>query len=237
MPSGKAMHAKGLFEKTVLCKFHAEGKCLRGEGCRFAHDDEELQPSPDLSCTRMCKVLQTQGACYDSSCRFAHSRRELRAVHREGIRARDGSLGLHAAEATNPQGARPLTPNYAEQEGASCQTPATRSHTGVSTCSTMSASCEAPEFNVDNEIRLLCESLAASEASDVDDESDILQLRRALAAVQGVRRAPPGFEALHPTASLLLDGPYLPEGFSHDWLTLQTPHDEDFFHIVGFMRL
>lgn len=67
--------------KTRLCKFYSDGSCPRGDQCRFAHGQEELQAAPDLSRTKMCPALLKTGSCKRGpSCRFAHSEDELRPI-------------------------------------------------------------------------------------------------------------------------------------------------------------
>eukprot|EP00931_Biecheleriopsis_adriatica_P094520 TRINITY_DN6815_c0_g1_i2.p1 TRINITY_DN6815_c0_g1~~TRINITY_DN6815_c0_g1_i2.p1 ORF type:complete len:191 (-),score=44.44 TRINITY_DN6815_c0_g1_i2:205-777(-) len=80
MTQGIAAKPTALFKKTAMCKFHAEGKCLRGESCSFAHGLEDVRAAPDLRCTRMCRAFKKLGVCTDPSCRFAHSKKELRAL-------------------------------------------------------------------------------------------------------------------------------------------------------------
>lgn len=65
--------------KTKLCSFFQAGKCTRGEGCKFAHSDGELEVAPDLSKTSIC-VGWMKGTCRESAaqCRFAHGLHDLR---------------------------------------------------------------------------------------------------------------------------------------------------------------
>ncbi|CAK0911772.1 unnamed protein product, partial [Prorocentrum cordatum] len=67
-----------LFHKTKMCKFNQLGMCTRGEMCRFAHGRLDMNPLPDLSQTKLCKELLGTGQCSDPSCKFAHTRQELR---------------------------------------------------------------------------------------------------------------------------------------------------------------
>lgn len=68
--------------KTRLCKFYSSGgSCPRGNSCKFAHGEGELQVAPDLSHTKMCPNLLRYGVCKRGpSCRFAHSDDELRPI-------------------------------------------------------------------------------------------------------------------------------------------------------------
>lgn len=67
-----------LFHKTKMCKFNQLGMCTRGEMCRFAHGKTDMNPLPDLSRTKLCKELINTGQCSDPTCKFAHTRHELR---------------------------------------------------------------------------------------------------------------------------------------------------------------
>lgn len=68
------------FSKTKLCKFHAIGKCTKGEQCTFAHENLDLRRLPDLRCTKLCKTLIQTGHCTNRSCMYAHSKEELRST-------------------------------------------------------------------------------------------------------------------------------------------------------------
>lgn len=67
------------FFKTKLCLLWKNGSCRRRR-CHFAHGEHELQKSPDLSKTAMCKAMQKNGVCDDRTCKFAHDMSELRAT-------------------------------------------------------------------------------------------------------------------------------------------------------------
>jgi len=67
--------------KTRLCSFYSQGFCSRGSSCNFAHGEEELQRTPDLSRTKLCPNLLKYGECRrGAECRHAHSLAELRPV-------------------------------------------------------------------------------------------------------------------------------------------------------------
>lgn len=66
------------FAKTKLCRFEAMGMCTKGVDCPFAHGSRELNPLPDLRCTRICKTLIETGMCNSATCTYAHNRDELR---------------------------------------------------------------------------------------------------------------------------------------------------------------
>jgi hypothetical protein len=67
------------FQKTLFCKFFAEGRCKMGAHCRYAHDAEDLRDAPDLTKTSLCRPYM-KGKCSKTSaaCPFAHGMRELR---------------------------------------------------------------------------------------------------------------------------------------------------------------
>merc|ERR1719343_1648642 len=67
------------FVKTKLCRFNSMGMCRYGEECPFAHSDEDLSSSPDLTKTSLCTKWQT-GCCPlpSESCPYAHGEEELR---------------------------------------------------------------------------------------------------------------------------------------------------------------
>jgi len=68
----------GAFEKTRLCKFHEEDRCLRGLSCTFAHSQAELKVSPTFK-SKLCGDFSNRGACAaGANCAFAHGVEELR---------------------------------------------------------------------------------------------------------------------------------------------------------------
>ena len=67
--------------KTKLCQAWSTGRCRRGRSCRFAHGDQELRVSPDLSKTKKCPYLSTDMGCQSGpNCPFAHTEAELRVT-------------------------------------------------------------------------------------------------------------------------------------------------------------
>jgi len=78
--SGDRAERTIIFSKTKMCKFHILGMCAKGDGCKFAHHKDELNPVPDLSRTKLCKTLISTGSCEDPHCSYAHSREELRSM-------------------------------------------------------------------------------------------------------------------------------------------------------------
>mmetsp|Transcript_39654 Transcript_39654/g.84586 ORF Transcript_39654/g.84586 Transcript_39654/m.84586 type:complete len:573 (-) Transcript_39654:280-1998(-) len=81
-PDGRTPHSfKGptdIFHKTAMCKFHLRQSCSKGPDCNFAHSQEELQPLPNLRCTRICPSLIKSGRCDEVGCRFAHRKEDIR---------------------------------------------------------------------------------------------------------------------------------------------------------------
>ncbi|KFG44424.1 zinc finger (CCCH type) motif-containing protein [Toxoplasma gondii GAB2-2007-GAL-DOM2] len=70
------------FYKTKMCPWMAQGRCLRGLSCQYAHSECELSPLPNLLKTRMCEMLTLTGSCprLASECKFAHTAEELRST-------------------------------------------------------------------------------------------------------------------------------------------------------------
>lgn len=69
-----------LCAKTKMCSFYLRGTCARGESCAFAHDEKDLQPKPDLSCTKPCPDLLSVGHCSRLGCKYAHDGWEMRQL-------------------------------------------------------------------------------------------------------------------------------------------------------------
>jgi len=65
--------------KTRFCMYHLQGACQFGTECCFAHSLAEMNQTPDLRKTQLCKAYQ-EGACDDPSCTFAHGDEELRST-------------------------------------------------------------------------------------------------------------------------------------------------------------
>jgi len=65
--------------KTKICMYHLKGMCQYGSDCTFAHSSAELQSTPDLWKTRLCKAY-AEGGCNDPECGFAHGESELRST-------------------------------------------------------------------------------------------------------------------------------------------------------------
>jgi len=78
-PGTQLSSVKDQFSRTRLCTFYAQGNCMHGENCRYAHSDIELQSAPDLSKTKLC-FKYFRGQCRDERCTFAHGYNELRAT-------------------------------------------------------------------------------------------------------------------------------------------------------------
>lgn len=88
----------GRFKKTQLCMFFQEGRCRFGSSCAFAHNASEVEVTPDLAKTAMCKLWKT-GTCKLSAdcCRFAHGKQDLRTKPPSSKEQRV-SLNVHQLE-------------------------------------------------------------------------------------------------------------------------------------------
>lgn len=71
---------EGQFFKTKLCVFWEKGRCVRGNVCKYAHGNTELQAMPDLTNTAMCRTMAETGRCDRPGCLYAHSHENLRAT-------------------------------------------------------------------------------------------------------------------------------------------------------------
>eukprot|EP00929_Paragymnodinium_shiwhaense_P039561 TRINITY_DN20772_c0_g1_i5.p1 TRINITY_DN20772_c0_g1~~TRINITY_DN20772_c0_g1_i5.p1 ORF type:complete len:133 (+),score=13.07 TRINITY_DN20772_c0_g1_i5:116-514(+) len=67
--------------KTRLCKYlQSAAGCHQAERCTFAHTEEELRATPDLSYTRVCRLYRA-GVCEaGADCSFAHGESALRKL-------------------------------------------------------------------------------------------------------------------------------------------------------------
>jgi len=65
--------------KTKFCMFHLQGACQFGKDCAFAHSVTEMNGTPDLRKTQMCKAF-LEGNCEDPACNYAHGEAELRST-------------------------------------------------------------------------------------------------------------------------------------------------------------
>jgi len=65
--------------KTKFCMFHLQGTCQFGKDCAFAHSLAEMNGTPDLRKTQLCKAF-AEGRCDDPTCNFAHGEVELRST-------------------------------------------------------------------------------------------------------------------------------------------------------------
>jgi len=88
-----------IFDKTRLCKFHAKGKCKRGQACTFAHGDREVQPQPEFYHTQLCADFLRSGGCKSgSACSYAHCPQELRRAKMHKSSKRSGSKKVADSE-------------------------------------------------------------------------------------------------------------------------------------------
>ncbi|CAE8626877.1 unnamed protein product, partial [Polarella glacialis] len=62
--------------KTKFCTYNLKGACHYGNECAFAHSCVELQVTPDLRRTQLCKAF-LEATCVDPECIFAHGDEEL----------------------------------------------------------------------------------------------------------------------------------------------------------------
>lgn len=67
---------KGL-AKTKLCKYHILGQCVKGGGCQFAHDVNEIKSTPGAAHAKVCRNLINTGRCDEPSCPYVHSKEQL----------------------------------------------------------------------------------------------------------------------------------------------------------------
>lgn len=70
------------FFKTKVCAFWEKGRCTRGTSCKYAHGENELHATPDLTNTALCRDMATTGSCNKPNCPFAHSWEHLRATEK-----------------------------------------------------------------------------------------------------------------------------------------------------------
>ena len=75
-----ATSTKRVFQRTQLCAFWARGSCKRGTSCAFAHGEDQLRETPDLSKTKICKNFQKGECMLGEGCTFAHRREDLRVL-------------------------------------------------------------------------------------------------------------------------------------------------------------
>lgn len=89
--SAAPLAADGTSKIPVPCVYHARGRCMNGESCRFAHGDKELsqvvesisQSRSSVKKTKLCR-FHLVGRCLSGpSCLFAHGDDELRGGKEE----------------------------------------------------------------------------------------------------------------------------------------------------------
>lgn len=131
--------------KTKICMYHVKGSCHFDTDCAFAHTYTELQATPNLRKTRLCRVFE-MGHCEAVDCDFAHGEEELRSTNlfykrtlciwnekgkcRNGDQCRfaHGSSELRVVQHPGPMqgalggpaaaGAMPAGPSLAQPQGA-----------------------------------------------------------------------------------------------------------------------
>lgn len=110
--------------KTKMCTFFSYGMCNKGLKCPYAHDPAELNSTPDLYQTKLCKNMLTGGGrCNDSNCRFAHTVGDIRTFHRSSDRSFNHTLP------ENPQNTMPFQRQPQEFLEAPFENPANPQHT------------------------------------------------------------------------------------------------------------
>mmetsp|Transcript_18099 Transcript_18099/g.51341 ORF Transcript_18099/g.51341 Transcript_18099/m.51341 type:complete len:292 (+) Transcript_18099:72-947(+) len=90
--AGSGKETSKVFYKTIMCRYHMNKGCSRGDACQFAHSPEDLRVAPDLTRTKMCAAIIQKGRCEVPSCRFAHSRSQLRYLGMPNSEGDDGSI-------------------------------------------------------------------------------------------------------------------------------------------------
>jgi len=90
--AGSGKETSKVFYKTIMCRYHMNKGCSRGDACQFAHSPEDLRVAPDLTRTKMCAAIIQKGRCEVPSCRFAHSRSQLRTLRMQESEGDDGNI-------------------------------------------------------------------------------------------------------------------------------------------------
>lgn len=84
IPNDKIDHKAlnpAMFYKTKMCPQYMEkGSCPRGEGCCYAHSQNELRDVPNLKKTKLCHLFQIGKCNRGNTCSFAHGEQELRST-------------------------------------------------------------------------------------------------------------------------------------------------------------
>jgi len=128
--------------KTKFCMFHLQGACQFGKDCAFAHSVTEMNGTPDLRKTQMCKAF-LEGNCEDPACNYAHGEAELRStdmffkkslcIWNEKGKCRNASQCRFAhglAELHSHQGGLPIKISHNNQETSSATRSASQSKGG-----------------------------------------------------------------------------------------------------------
>eukprot|EP00931_Biecheleriopsis_adriatica_P099806 TRINITY_DN7455_c0_g2_i3.p1 TRINITY_DN7455_c0_g2~~TRINITY_DN7455_c0_g2_i3.p1 ORF type:complete len:207 (+),score=26.53 TRINITY_DN7455_c0_g2_i3:50-670(+) len=105
MSGKKCSRLMPLLESTKLCKFHAEGRCRRGEACTFAHSTEQIRDQPNFCKTRLCLAFKRSGRCSQGAeCKFAHGNgdRRLRLLGQGLSAERNPATGSSTSEVHSP---------------------------------------------------------------------------------------------------------------------------------------
>lgn len=141
------------FHKTKLCRFYPIGECRYEDDCPYAHDQFEMEYTPDLTKTALC-VEFDKGACTKSSdkCPYAHGREELRTTDAFSTspmckRVVGGGVGGDEQEMEHWADSPPMQQQaFSQQQPSSPQRPANASaNSGDGSPSTFGTSVRAPK--------------------------------------------------------------------------------------------
>ena len=78
-------------QKTKLCLFHQQGRCIYGDECSYSHSLIEMRKAPEeLRRTKMCEMFLA-GRCFDLDCNWAHSEDQIRSRKDARRKARSAS--------------------------------------------------------------------------------------------------------------------------------------------------
>lgn len=89
------------------------GACTRGESCTFAHNEEDLQSKPDLSCTKPCPDWLSSGRCSRPGCKYAHENSEIRQLEMEEPEAPAMECAQMPLQATQSSTTQSQMPSFA----------------------------------------------------------------------------------------------------------------------------
>jgi len=159
---GQQMHS---LEKTKLCKYFFNGRCMHGVKCNFAHGSEELQTQPNLFKTELCTDFMQSGACrFGGTCRFAHGFVELRT---SGSHANDGVAGRAVIPLTEQ-----LLSRHQHQAGFPGAVPGAHTHMhGIVPPPGLTEDFAATPLQNRRAVKVLCAVKKSLSRRSTDDES------------------------------------------------------------------